>query len=506
MCYGRDPLVNDLMKGVLAGESFAVYGGRRIGKTTVLRRLLTRLSLDRDPPVEKGLRLLVGNVDVHGLEVAAPASIWNAWIAALTRSAEEACGVSPPVDSQQLTYSLFVDWLRTLCASFHDQYVILLLTIDDYDHLFPQPWEDGLRSNLTALVSNTPGISERLALILTGDHYLHKVRAGPSSSLGTLLRWRKLTGLNPLAAEGLMQEPSGISWPSEVMERVWNETVGHPCLIQEWMRQAMLSLEWPNASAFTDVRISVVQEVTKIFERWWERFDGTTRDLYGHLRASSLPWGTHEGTDIFGYRPTIDALDVLLATGVAYSMDGDDRDAIRISHAGRLFADWYDVRGSRRTEDERLVDGVSRLIDKLEIAMRDWILRVLNETSGDGFGYLLKNYRPLVTVWRETAIKSLDRDVEFSAELIRFSALGDLFDIIMAESISLGEAFGFGPRSGDRSAKIRNRVLFEERKKRIVRMRHAIKHNRREDITLDDSIMVRVSCQEVLAILGGQRT
>jgi hypothetical protein len=63
MCFGRDPLFKKIMS-VLHQNSLLLHGERRIGKTTVLRQLKTRLLVADDP--EYRFRPIY--VDLQGLE------------------------------------------------------------------------------------------------------------------------------------------------------------------------------------------------------------------------------------------------------------------------------------------------------------------------------------------------------------------------------------------------------------------------------------------------------
>ena len=79
MCYGRDTLLHDLTSGLVGCPrySFGLAGGRRMGKTTVLRRVQRDLLARTDE--WKAGQLLVIPIYVDGLALPRPLTENDIW-------------------------------------------------------------------------------------------------------------------------------------------------------------------------------------------------------------------------------------------------------------------------------------------------------------------------------------------------------------------------------------------------------------------------------------------
>ncbi len=492
--YGRGDLIAELISGLIKGESFVLYGGRRMGKTSFIMKMLEEMASSEAQWAQGGVRLLVGQLDILTLESLTSTDIWRAWTESLIATRGHNRVNLPAINASQMTYQRFVDWLREVVAADTFAESLFILIVDDYDRLLPQPWEEGFRSNLTALLSNTPGVSERTSLVLTGDHHISRIKTGPASNLGTLLKWRRLVGLDPEATQVLMEEPCGVPWPRELAQWVWRETLGHPCLVQEWMRQAMSQTEWPHPTAVEAPRSAVANSMDVVFERWWDRLDGTARDIYGLILNSPLPFHADSASDFFGYRAFDEGLDALGATGLVWTTDDEPTTVIQV---GGIFSDWYRARGARRLERDELLDGSDRLLNQLEVRLRKWVIQRLDEKYGNGFDFISRQFGNLATVWVDRAREAHHAEPELTSDLIRYSDLGHLFDIILSQWDVFGSALKWSPGS-DKGAARRNKTIMEERKLRIVTFRNARKHNRREDISLDECVLVASYCRDLI--------
>lgn len=77
--YGRDALLQEMLTGLVSSPrcSFGIAGGRRMGKSTLLRRLETELNAKKTSLQSSGLLLIPIYVD--GLSLPRPLSASDIW-------------------------------------------------------------------------------------------------------------------------------------------------------------------------------------------------------------------------------------------------------------------------------------------------------------------------------------------------------------------------------------------------------------------------------------------
>src|SRR3990172_6965832 len=166
MCYGRDAFLNDLLGG-LAGTtrySFGIAGGRRMGKSTLLRRVEMDIKAGINEWLKGGMRVIPVYID--GLSFSRPlkaADIWQSLAQELQKHLPElSSGMKTPVD-----FSAFKNIMAPVLIKSPERPRIIVL-FDEIEPVTTHEWSGGFWANWRALLSNTPGLSEYFTAVFAG--------------------------------------------------------------------------------------------------------------------------------------------------------------------------------------------------------------------------------------------------------------------------------------------------------------------------------------------------
>lgn len=337
--YGRQELAASLTERLLAGDRFAVAGGRRIGKTTLLRKLEAVLS-EVDPA--GGLIVLPVFLDVAEL---AGASAEHAYRLLGQRVAQAARTAGLPFTSNDVTTGPdLADALRALLdAARWRARLQLVFLFDEIERVLAAAWGPGFLAHWRMLLNNAGELSRCLSIVVCGAREIYRIAQDAGSPLGNILAWQELEAFNLDETARLLREPTGYPWPDQAVRRVFEASGGQPCLVQ-YLAQRLCERDtdaWPETLSAAEDRF--LREHATVFASWWQSFEEPARELYALLAASGP---APEGELIARFagaggpgRPSGHAkraLDVLAHTGVIRW----DRDARTVEASGLLFQRW----------------------------------------------------------------------------------------------------------------------------------------------------------------------
>lgn len=342
ICYGRDELLRNLFSG-LAGNprySFGLAGGRRMGKTTLLRRVQRDLLKSMAQLRDTGL--LVIPIYVDGLTLPRPLAANDIW-ELLFREMQSALP-EPPRTLTQPDFEAFKNAASVALSDLEEQPRVIVM-FDEVEPIMICDWADAFLSHWRALLSNTPRLSEWFTAVFTGAREMEALRRDIGSPLKDILEWRNLRSLTYQDSCRLMQEPIDHQWDSTFLKYLYRETGGHPMLLQYAMQH--VCLRWPEAKGRLTTRQLAERIVEKFarergwqFGQWWERYCSTSAQrvytrLYhagGVVQLQSL---VHE----FGLEDSNDAVEILQHVGLVKEENSDARFGFRC--AGDMFRRWY---------------------------------------------------------------------------------------------------------------------------------------------------------------------
>lgn len=340
LCYGRDALLHDL-GSALAGSprySFGLAGGRRMGKTTLLRRvqrdLQSRLQEWRDGGV------LIIPIYVDGLTLPHPLAPHDLW-ELLFRELQSAL----PDSSHRLIqpdYSAFKSAVSSLFRDLEEQPRVIVM-FDEVEPVIVCEWANSFLSHWRALLSNTPGLSECFTAVFAGARELDALRYDIGSPLKDVLEWRSLRCLTYGDACQLMQEPIEHKWDRPFLECVYRETGGHPMLLQYIMQR--VCQQWANGFRRLTLEQIVQETVEKFaherawqFGDWWARYcSPTAQRVYARLYDDGGIVPLRFLVREFGLEQANDAIEVLQHVGLV----ADEEEGLAFRCAGDMFRRWY---------------------------------------------------------------------------------------------------------------------------------------------------------------------
>ena len=173
LCYGRDTIIHDLIDG-LAGNprySFGLAGGRRMGKTTLLRRIQQDLEQRAERWRESGL--LVIPVYVDGLTLSRPPVANDIWELLMRGLHARLRYQSHTVDKPD--FEAFKNVVSTTFRDIDEQPRVVVL-FDEIEPFLGCEWAGAFLSHWRALLSNTPGLSECFTAVFAGARELDVLR------------------------------------------------------------------------------------------------------------------------------------------------------------------------------------------------------------------------------------------------------------------------------------------------------------------------------------------
>lgn len=345
LCYGRDTLLHDLRSGLAESPrySFGLAGGRRIGKTTLLRRVQRDLQSRLEEWREGGLLVILIYVD--GLTLPRPLAERDLW-ELLFRELESVF----PDSSHRLPHPDFDGFKSAVLSLFRDleEQPRVVVMFDEVEPVIVCDWANAFLSHWRALLSNTPGLSEYFTAVFAGARELDALRRDIGSPLKDILEWRSLRCLTYGDACRLMQEPIEQQWDRPFLECVHRETGGHPMLLQYVMQR--VCQQWPDALTRRSPE-QLVQEAVERFARergwqfgeWWARYcSPLAQRVYARLYDDGGVVPLCSLVQQFGLEQANDAVEVLQHVGLV----AEEEDGLAFSCSGDMFRRWYDRYGT----------------------------------------------------------------------------------------------------------------------------------------------------------------
>ncbi|MFO0751124.1 MAG: hypothetical protein U1F43_36445 [Myxococcota bacterium] len=463
--FGRDALLAELGKGLLGGASFGLTGGRRMGKTTVLRRLESDLRSGRFGPAQAGLITVPIYIDLHA--IAAPLSPDAIHDAILAQVAAVLPAEAPP-SAGEPAHPFARALARRIAAAPGPVAVIALF--DEIEPLVHEPWGPALLANWRSFLHNEPALDQSLAAVFAGSRDLDLLRHELGSPLANILTWKGLRVFSRDATARLAREPSGLgaALDDAAVDRLHALTGGHPFLAQFVMHEVVEHLDRPALGIIEEAAATFLDQHADKLSAWWKHFDERTRRLYAALVDSASGAARTATADLVGVDAADRAWEVLLHTGVAR----EERPGQLVA-AGEMFASWFE-RSGRSDLLPPSWQEVDRLLYRVERGLRD--LLTSHFVARDGarwFPSFAKRHGELAKKMSGAAKRDLDLD----PAPLEFADFGDLFDQVLSDWQTLGARF-----ESLTADKPKRRTLFEERKTTLVRARNAIRHSRMHDL------------------------
>ena len=285
---GRRQELDTLVRALRSGRQSiaAVMGGRGMGKTSLAVKLEEELSRD-------------GTTAVHLIRrpAKAPEDFWA--------QVMEELGARPdrraPVDA-------LVKAVRSRGIA------RTVLLVDEVEALIGTAEGRALLDNLRIAWEKLAGW---LGIVVFGGSALRELLSSDTSPFLRTARWMPLRGLSLSEAAALMRDPMGLSVPDDLVEVLWEQTGGHPLLLQAILERAV-ELGPPYLSRLHRAMHEVAEERfhSTIFPIWWDNLKERGQGMVRALALHGRPVEAHERVEVLGALPA-PWIEVLETTGVA---------------------------------------------------------------------------------------------------------------------------------------------------------------------------------------------
>lgn len=500
--YGRNSLKDELLSKLRNGQSFGITGGRRIGKTTLLRKVEADLTKGIGNWSQGGLLVIPVYLDILSLpHPITQEAIFDFILSKVKSKMVDYIKHGDTSNSDQIVnipYHPFAAELAHVLAQVREYRVQVIVLIDEVEPILANQWGAAFFANWRSFLHNEPAITPYLSAVFTGASEMFRLTRDIGSPLGNVLTWRELTSFSFDDTALLVNEPTGYYLPKEFSRKVYSETGGHPFLVQYTMNHVCNhDLELADISLSQAIQTFFDCERDK-FERWWEQLPAFSQQIYAYLVQAKTAVKRQDLIKAFSNVDANKGVSILCHTGItSYLPEQDEYIA-----SGLMFEHWF-LEYARLDVTDDLAEQVDRLLKGVERSMRkllhnhlekkygsDWLDKCIAKIpkSRDGALTLLDSWsrnakRPLGTLGTEEAL--------FYAEF------GDLFSIVVREWGELKQSFKFSKDAN------KNKLLFEERQDLLVSVRNALRHVRENTISAVELLKAQAFCMEILEQIDG---
>jgi tRNA A-37 threonylcarbamoyl transferase component Bud32 len=346
MFKGRQEEKGEILEGVRVGDSYAIIGGTRIGKTSLLFEL-KRILLEE---LEKDTGCVIGPVflSTHQFTDLSQTAIYRQIIQEFKIIV---CPIKFPrlrVDDRKLfdpgitdeeAFPAFVELLESIVQAVSADLKIVIL-IDEVDELQRHEWSKVFFNNLRHLISQTP-LRHNIAMVIAGTlaiYSLYKVAGSPF--LNVISGTKSLKLLSPAETAELVNEPTDDQIDQAVIDHIYHQTGGHPFLIQYLMKNLCRKFKADLTGIkpeHVDQMVEKFMDERTDFENWASKFSEVDKQVYRLIASREEGVKKFEIVQMVGDAEHANtALDLLEHTGVI-------REAKRNIYVigGEMFKMWF---------------------------------------------------------------------------------------------------------------------------------------------------------------------
>jgi hypothetical protein len=303
MFYGRKEELKKIMDDLTGarGNSIALVGGRRIGKTSLLEALLRKLE-------ESSRRQFIFTVpvfiDLSGAGIASPTMLFQSFSDQAQRIISDRIGLTlePLVLSNEYPPApklsrLLPDWNQAILREAGIP-LRLIVIFDECERIVKEHWAPELYGALRHLIVGQTTRSLFKVVMVGSQTFLSRVRQ-EGSPLRNVLNYHYLNAMDADSARALITVPFIKSLSNEFVEAIIAKSGRHPFLIQYLMYHL-----WNQE--FTNIDISVVEKVSRSFyhqrgdfEDWFYELSLTAQRMYTNLVESETSISEKDLRQIF---------------------------------------------------------------------------------------------------------------------------------------------------------------------------------------------------------------
>jgi AAA+ ATPase superfamily predicted ATPase len=409
ICFGRDKLLQEMLSGLPGSPrfSFGIAGARRMGKTTLLRKVEKELTASIPQWKDGGLHVIPIYIDNLALPESFKANhIWGK----IARDAAAALNNSE--FSREIViedFDAFKDYLIKLLEQFQRRPRIIVL-FDEIERIVARDWGRSFFDHWRSLLSNSPGLSEYFTAVFSGAREMELLRRDDlGSPLKDILEWRNLRVLDYEDACELMQMPIEHDWENAMMEYIYDETGGHPMLIQYVMQQVYNTDD--NIAAQKAARAAVDKFTNDRgwqFSEWWEKYCTlNAQKIYNRLSITESPVRINTLASGLGYYEADKAIEILQHIGIV--KETNENNGFFIC-SGKMFQNWHKLNIAElanQTPSERRNKKFFEVLQTKDIGLYDEAKDIVEKKDIHNYKNSLSNMKKLF----ETTVNILFADL-----------------------------------------------------------------------------------------------
>ncbi len=338
---GRHDQVAEIAGRARRGESFAVLGGTRIGKTSLLMRVAHELR--RQPETAAGLRVVPVLLSAQQFGRLARSAVFAAILSELRTSgslhaeARDLLGVAirdlrGGEVAEHFAFEHFVDTLREVMDL--DDTVQLFVMLDEIDELRQHEWSKDFFTNTRFLISQS-ALRQRFNVIIAGTLSSVDLWSTAGSPFYNVVTIVEMALIDDDAVRELVRAGFDQDLPADTERELLIEVGGHP-----YLAQYLLGRLWEDGGdldALERARQRFLKERRGDFQRWWGSCGDEARQLYGPIAHAREPFKKFTAIEIYGgdVDRVEDALDQLLVNGLIREVGTN-----RFVAGSRMFSRW----------------------------------------------------------------------------------------------------------------------------------------------------------------------
>ena len=532
--FGRSSLLSNMCQRIARKtESFAVIGGRRMGKTTLLRKIEKTIEAQYGGPALRGYVIIPVYVDFQTFPALQnPGLVWAEIASRIVSKAKKL----PNIELSSLQkaeetlkagkvahpFNIISSGLASFLGSTVPGSIVIVVLLDEVEKILLNEWCDDFWRNWRALIHNTPGVSGNMSLVLSGSVELCEIAKDRTSSLFGVLEPKLLEVFSLEDSLRLITEPGSIPIDESISKVVADWSGGHPFIIQYLMSHLYDSKHVNQRDALEDAKKSFIGGQEFILRTWWSQIGSCGQDVYRILASVTAPVQKARLISKWSADDVNWALDVICSSGI-----GKRNTRTSFVATGTLFREWAQESGlleankavEVQAKQPEIVafelakykavgwsrqEHVEQKVKMTELELRSAISRVYQSEYGKRWEKQvrqcltkLNNGRDILEI-EERCSKAPDRYASPTwtppPELIQYTSLGHLECLIISEWDKFNFIFGTGREA---------RRCFTENFVDIAKMRNALSHPLPVEYAIPETELMRaeVACDDILTQL-----
>jgi hypothetical protein len=360
---GRWPLASKVIDDLCRPrpDSWAVIGGRRFGKSSVLKVIEAQLT-DRLVDCRKGdRRVFPFLVDLKSCNPASEQHIYACILHHLYRALQRSCAWEAHLTSTDLqgiaaegriylSFRKFKDILEDLIwqvDSHHGPFRLVLL-LDEVESMIDLDWSDTLFNQLRSLIYDGL-LANVFKIILTGSANVIRARQSGSPLLNAV-KIEHLTVLTDPALQSLVARAGEMT--DGIVAAVQTESGGHPFIAQYLLHHIWdAGVENVGVQTVEQIACQLRQYRGADLQGWWQAIGDSGQWAYAVL-ATAQDW-LDERVLIKKVRHTEQSLGQGLSALCYHGLVKRDESRHRYRIVGKLFFDWFTLNGAERLRESK---------------------------------------------------------------------------------------------------------------------------------------------------------